>query len=338
MLYMMGTHEGVRVRKSTGTTDAVVAQSMIEQTKLEIEAGRLVAAPQARPIRAAGPTFRDAADGYLKRPGRDLVWATWCLNKVLLPELGDTPLVDMTAKRVEEWKLRHFASRSVKPATIAHYLAIIRGVLSYANDAGLMDWMPKIRLPHVDNQHDRYLDEAQIRAFFAELRARTPFVVPLYLFLLYTGARPVEAMRVQWSDVIDLEGKEPAVVLTNRKGGRTRRRSVPLHDVLAKMLRKTPVAQRAGAIFRSQFGTPWSSPTCFLHYFRPAADAAGLQEYKPYDLRHTFASHLRLRGEELDVIRKLLGHSTINTTQRYAHLGKGHMERAAVGKLASLTH
>jgi len=68
-----------------------------------------------------------------------------------------------------------------------------------------------------------------------------------------------------------------------------------------------------------------------------ACRRAGLPEHPTHALRHTFAGHLVQSGAQLVVVQKLLGHASIQTTMRYAHLGSGDM-RAGVEKLESLHH
>ena len=50
--------------------------------------------------------------------------------------------------------------------------------------------------------------------------------------------------------------------------------------------------------------------------------------FKFHDLRHTFASNLVLKGVDLYVVQKLLGHATPKMTQRYAHLGSDQLREA----------
>ena len=56
---------------------------------------------------------------------------------------------------------------------------------------------------------------------------------------------------------------------------------------------------------------------------------AGLDGVRLHDLRHTFASRALALGETLPVIGKLLGHSDIETTARYAHLARDSILDAA---------
>ena len=50
---------------------------------------------------------------------------------------------------------------------------------------------------------------------------------------------------------------------------------------------------------------------------------AGLQDARIHDLRHTFASAAVAAGQGLPMIGKLLGHTQVATTARYAHLRRG---------------
>lgn len=69
-----------------------------------------------------------------------------------------------------------------------------------------------------------------------------------------------------------------------------------------------------------------------MRHFVPALEAAGIENFRWHDLRHTFASRLAMAGETIQTIAELLGHSSIQMAQRYAHLSPGHL-RAAVQRL-----
>jgi integrase len=55
---------------------------------------------------------------------------------------------------------------------------------------------------------------------------------------------------------------------------------------------------------------------------------AGIEDFRFHDLRHTFVSKLVMAGVDLYTIKELMGHSTIQMTERYAHLGPEHKAKA----------
>ncbi|WP_247457526.1 site-specific integrase [Bradyrhizobium sp. 2] len=69
--------------------------------------------------------------------------------------------------------------------------------------------------------------------------------------------------------------------------------------------------------------------TDLQHPWRRIRKAAGLSDVRIHDLRHTFASGGLLVGEGLAMIGKLLGHTQVQTTARYAHLASDPVKQAA---------
>ncbi len=59
-----------------------------------------------------------------------------------------------------------------------------------------------------------------------------------------------------------------------------------------------------------------------------ACDRAGIQDFTFHDLRHTFASHLVMAGEDIASVSKLLGHASIHMTMKYSHLYPDHLKNA----------
>lgn len=63
------------------------------------------------------------------------------------------------------------------------------------------------------------------------------------------------------------------------------------------------------------------------HWFDDAVIEAGIKNFRWHDLRHTFASRLRMKGTPLEDIADLLGHKILTMTRRYAHLGPNKLHR-----------
>jgi len=84
------------------------------------------------------------------------------------------------------------------------------------------------------------------------------------------------------------------------------------------------------------FMWPWGSPigkVTVYDAFKKACSAARVADFRFHDLRHSFASHLVMAGVDLVTVKELLGHKTINMTNRYTHLAQEHKAQA-VAKLS----
>lgn len=170
-------------------------------------------------------------------------------------------------------------------------------------------------------ERTRELTVAEQEALFQHLRAD---LQPLVLFALMTGLRLAEICSLEWS-AVDLHAGNIRVV---QKGGTTRR--FPINGELRAFLSTLPRAETLPHaryvltyINHKAKGNPRHRITTsggIMATFRASLDAAGIQDFRFHDFRHTFATRLlRLTGN-LKLVSRLLGHTQIETTMRYAHV------------------
>lgn len=173
------------------------------------------------------------------------------------------------------------------------------------------------------NKKERYLsqEEAQ-RLYEAVHQSENPmlqFIVPM---LILTGARKREVLDSKWED-FDLVRRQWRIPVT--KTGRPRH--VPLSDGVLQLLAAVPHDNDCAWVFPNpKTHRPYVS---FFCSWDTARTRAGLADVRIHDLRHSFASFLVNAGRSLYEVQKILGHTQVKTTQRYAHLSQDTLIDAA---------
>jgi integrase len=130
------------------------------------------------------------------------------------------------------------------------------------------------------------------------------------LVLALTGCRRSEILHLTWGEV-----KGRRLLMHDSKTGP---RTVWVGDEVMALLDALQRHPRHNRVFWS--GDEDSLAGSVEHYFRKVRATVGLSHVRLHDLRHSFASHAAAMSETLPMIGKLLGHSTIGSTARYAHL------------------
>jgi len=154
------------------------------------------------------------------------------------------------------------------------------------------------------------------------------YIVPA---LLLTGARKREVLDAQWSE-FDFDKRQWRV--TKTKLGKPR--YIPISDGLKALLDSVPKVEGCDYVFANpKTGKPYVQIFCS---WDTARKKAGMPEVRIHDLRHSHASFLVNGGRSLYEVQKLLGHTQIKTTQRYAHLSHDTLLDASnvVGRLIPL--
>jgi len=186
---------------------------------------------------------------------------------------------------------------------VRHYIEVLSSAWQTANRLGLAHANPcrGVALPRVEEKAVRWLSGSEIDSIVAAMPPRMRGIVAL---IADTGLRGSEARALLWSDVApDLS----TVLVRESKSGRPR--VVPLTSRAAAILDALPRdGERVFSIDR----------TTFMEDFRLGADAAGMPDITAHSLRHAYASGLVQAGVDLPTVARLLGHTTIQVTMRYA--------------------
>lgn len=205
--------------------------------------------------------------------------------------------------------------------TLARKISALRSFLTYV---GLTDWADKLHNPKLELPLPIYLSLAEVEGLIAQAaQGRHGPRNALLIEILYgCGLRISEALSLQWKDI----HREPPLILVRGKGDKIR--FVPYGEPLQEALqihqthfRYKPQKKRyENYIFLSQQGKPLTRIQAY-YILRQCAQQAGItRKLSPHVLRHTFATHLVQRGMDIALIRELLGHEHLHTTERYLHV------------------
>lgn len=169
---------------------------------------------------------------------------------------------------------------------------------------------------------ERYLQPDELARLWAALDAsdQPPGVVTLFRLLIRTGARLSEILNLEWSMV---DWQSCALRLPDSKTGR---KSIQCDETAMEILRAARRdAPTSKLVCESSAGTRLRNPQRSWYVIR---GAAGLDDVRIHDLRHSFASAALNSGTPLAIVGALLGHSDTRTTQRYAHVSDAALRRA----------
>lgn len=207
-------------------------------------------------------------------------------------------------------------------STINRRLTLASTMARAAHELGVIDAMPAIPWQKEGQGRLRWFTEDEERQIFTTLGLWAKHDLrDLFMFLVDTGARPGEAIKLEWSDV-SRDGR--IVTFWETKNGE--HRSVPLtaraRDAVQRRRAETPdLAGPFQAIKKTHMEHVWERLRTHLPF---------LEDAVIYTFRHTCASRLVQRGVDIYRVKVWMGHKNIIMTQRYAHLAPTHLEDALI--------
>lgn len=210
---------------------------------------------------------------------------------------------------------------------------VVRKMFAYAVKWGWREKNPAMGFRRrMETPRERYLSQDEIARLATALDAaedkRASDIIRLCML---TGARVGEVRQARFEDfnIEHLSWTKPATTTKQRRVHR-----VPISDEAAAIVRQRRLAVVSGSPWLFPGDTPGQPVQEIRRFWRRIQKEAGIEDVRIHDLRHTFASLLVSGGASLEMIGKLLGHSQMQTTQRYAHLMDSPL-RAGVDAVAS---
>lgn len=281
----------------------------------------------------------------------------WALEHIA-QHIGRVRLADLRPEQIE-FALTECRDGGLGRASLIKVHNAFSQVLAYGERRQAIErnWAKVVDLPELEEEDDDERARAMTHeelATFLKASAGTP-LDSLWRLMVGTGLRPGEATGLLWED-IDLTAGRVHVrrQLTSRKGILTltmklktekSRRTVDLPEfarlaLLAHKARQneTMMAHRdvwsnefPGLVFTTSKGTPYS-PANVRRGIDKVAAKAGIGDWNPNELRHTFASHLCEAGVAAERVADILGHTDTRMVLKHYrhHIKPSHREGAAV--------
>lgn len=265
-------------------------------------------------------------------------------------------LMQIDTKLVGEWRTQKL-NEGIHNKSVNRYIAGLKSALSFAVKTELIPLNPLQKLKPLkidDREKVRFLSDDEEKRFrkaidqrearlckeresaniwrkqrnydlFPEIKEGdfADHIKPIILLLMNTGCRPIEVLTLEWQSV-DLKRKQITIEGKHAKSGKTRH--IPLSREALETLEQWK-KQGSGSLV---FPSPVSKKAMdkLPRTITKLIQDAYLENFRPYDLRHSYASKLAMAGIDLNTIRELLGHAEISTTLIYAHLSEDHKRQA----------
>ena len=239
---------------------------------------------------------------------------------------GPITIDDITGNDINEFLLHLKEERGYKPASRRRLAASLKGFFKWAYkhgyiDVDLAETVPSIKVP--DNER-HFLSPEEVKTWVDAVDHDVSKVAIWIMY--YAGLRINEATNLRMDDV-QLDEDGGWLIVRRGKGGKYRR--VPIAPALAEILRDYMTWRVDSEYLLATKKTGHISSVTIQAELREARRKLGWSEdITPHILRHSFASQVYQKTQDILVVSKLLGHTNLTTTQVYAHLHDGRMVEA----------
>lgn len=316
-----GGRSGKRIKKTFRTKAEAIAWERFVQAKTQESSDWL---PQKKDTRY----LKDLVETWYQYHGIEL--NDGLRRKTLLltmcKSMGNPKAETFSAELFAQHRIKRIEA-GIKPNTINREHSYLRAVFN--ENIRLGNWkkgnpLAQLRAFKIQEQELSYLTLPQIQKLLKRLELSTnPHVMLITKICLATGSRWGEAEALRISQV-----KNGLIQYVNTKS--TKARTIPISKALESQLIEHHKTHKNG---HRLFSSAYSA-------FREALEQTNLKlsdGQLTHILRHSFASHFMINGGNIIALQKILGHSSLAMTMRYAHLSPEHLqETLSLNPLARL--
>lgn len=252
------------------------------------------------------------------------------LAKMAIEFKDDIPITEVDDNFVAEYAvwLSDDEVNPRSPSTINRYLTALRTLTSFAHKRRLLPYTPNYPIAKEHN-NTRIFTRAEMEAILEQAekckaKAGGEHAVNIILFLVESGVRLSDCLDLNWNQV-DFDRNTVYIPSSKYCNARTLPMTHTMTNILMSM--KPEDGKLIGRIWPDNVNL-YSVETVFK-IIKKKLGVKDDPEFRLHALRHTCASRLASQGVSLQEIGSWLGHKTLSTTMRYAHLLDGHLKPVA---------
>jgi len=304
-----------RKREKIGTSKALAEQTL-KKREVAIAEGRFLNIRKEQRVK-----FEDFADQYIEnhsKPNNRSWKKSESYNlKRLKQFFAGKYLSEITPFEVQKFKSER--QKESSPATANRGLTLLKSIFNKATAWGKFEGKNPVKGIKFFKEQARlrFLEKEEIVRF---LENCSEHLRPIAIVALNTGMRKGEILGIKWNDI---DFRRGIIHLYNTKNGEER--AVPMNKAVKRTLIAVRKHPESPYVFCDEKGNRYGE--CRKSFFT-ACKNAGIINFRFHDLRHTFASQLVMAGVDLNTVRELLGHKSLEMTLRYSHLSPDHKQRA----------
>jgi integrase len=307
------TPNGIRLQRSTRTTDKKSAQELHDKIKAELwRRDKLQEKPERKWKEAVIRWIKESSHKPSVNDDKDILkWLDPYLGKLNLSQINHECIEDIVEKK---------AATGVKSTTVNRMLEVIRKILRKAKHKwNWIDNIPHIEMKPEDKGRIRWLTQNEAQLLLSTLPSH---LSDMAAFSLATGLRKFNVTHLKWEN-IDLVKRH---ALVHHDEAKTKKAiPVPLNSD-AIIIIKRQIAKHDSFVFTYK-GNPVNETN--TKAWRKALKKYGIENFRWHDLRHTWASWHVQNGTSLHELQQLGGWSSYEMVLRYAHLSSHQLRDAA---------